>query len=67
METPESLNQMKQELKKEIMDEILDILRNELEENFREDFIHRVQQAELRVKEGNASKYTLEEFRRTFS
>lgn len=67
METYKPTSQMKEEIKKEIIGEVLDILRAEVEENFREDFIQRVEEAELRTKEGNVSKYTLEEFKRAFS
>lgn len=67
MEIQESLNQIKEELKKQIVNEILDILRDELDDNFSEQFIHKVEEADLNVQKGNASQYTLEEFKRDFS
>ncbi len=66
MEKLESIDKLKQVLKKEIIEEVLDILRDEIEENLADDFIHRVEQAELRAKEGAISQYTSEEFKRKF-
>ena len=66
MEKMKSLNELKRELKKEIVEEVLDIVRDEIEENFSEEFVHEVEEAELRVKEGEVSKYTMEEFRKEF-
>lgn len=66
MEKLESLDQLKQALKKEIIEEVLDILRDEIEENFTEDFIHRVEQADLSAEGGGVSRYTIEEFKRKF-
>ena len=66
MEKLEPIDKLKQVLKKEIIEEVLDILRDEIEENLADDFIHRVEQAELRAKEGAISQYTGEEFKRKF-
>ena len=66
MEKIESIDKLKQALKKEIVEEVLDILRDEIEENLAEDFIHSVEQAELRATGGAVSQYTSEEFKRKF-
>jgi len=66
VEKLESIDKLKQVLKKEIIEEVLDILRDEIEENLADDFIHRVEQAELRAKEGAISQYTSDEFKRKF-
>jgi len=66
MEELKSIEQLKQALKKEIVEEVLNILRDEIEENFADDFTRRVEQAELRVKEGAVSQYTTEEFKKKF-
>ncbi len=60
MNDAKSLNQLKQELRKEIVAEVLDIVRDEIEENFSDDFIRAVEEAEVRVKEGDVIEYTLE-------
>jgi len=62
----ESIDELKQALKKELIEEVLDILRDEIEENLTNDFVHRVEQAELRAREGAVSQYTTEEFKRKF-
>lgn len=66
MDKLDSADKLKQALKKEIIEEVLDILRDEIEENFTDDFIDRVEQAELRAKEGATSKYTAGEFKGKF-
>ncbi len=66
MEKLESIDKLKQVLKKEIIEEVLDILRDEIEEDLANDFVHRVEQAELRAREGAFSQYTTEEFKRGF-
>jgi len=66
MDKLESVDKLKQALKKEIVEEVLDILRDEIEENFTDDFISRVEQAELRAKQGAVSQYVAEEFKRKF-
>ena len=61
--------ELKQELRKEILTEVLDIIRDEFyppEENIRKEFINKIEEAERRVKEGNFSKYTPEEFEKRF-
>ncbi len=66
MNDAKSLNQLKQELRKEIVEEVLDIVRDEIEENFSDDFIRGVEEAELRVKEGEIVEYTPEQLRKKF-
>ena len=66
MEKLESINKLKKVLKKEIVEEVLDILRDEIEENLADDFISRVEQAELRAEGGAVSQYTSDEFKTKF-
>ena len=66
MDKLESVDKLKQALKEQIIEEVLDILRDEIDENFTDDFIERVEQAELRAREGAVSRYTAEEFSRKF-
>ena len=66
MDKLESVDKLKQALKEQIVEEVLDILRDEIDENFTDDFIERVEQAELRAREGAVSRYTAEEFSRKF-
>ncbi|MCD4845268.1 MAG: hypothetical protein K8R25_12355 [Methanosarcinales archaeon] len=73
MDAVANLDELKLELKKElhqeILTEILDIIRDEFyppEEKIRKEFIRKVEEAERRVKEGNFSKYTVEEFEKKF-
>ena len=66
MEKLKATDKLKQALKKEIVEEVLDILRDEIQENLADDFIHRVEQAELRAERGAVSQYTSEEFKRKF-
>ena len=66
MDKLESVDKLKQALKEQIVEEVLDILRDEIDENFTDDFIERVEQAELRAREGAVSRYTAEEFNRKF-
>ena len=61
--------ELKKELRQEIITEVLDIIRDEFypaEEKIRPDFIKAVEEAERRVAEGNASTYSVDEFKKKF-
>ena len=61
--------ELKRELRQEILTEFLDIIRDDFyppEEQILKDFIKKIEEAERRVKEGKFSKYTPEEFEKSF-